>query len=106
MEAAHCWVELGHANRAIGTLQHGLAAWNADYRRDLGLCLARLAVAHASDGQPEHALTVARRALAIGRETKSHRIAAQLARVSAILAESDAADEARQFDRQLKSLRS
>lgn len=106
MEAAHCWVELGHPDRAISTLQHGLAEWQAEYHRDLGLCLARLAVAHASDGQIEHALAVAGRALEIARETKSHRTAAQLARIPAILAGSGAEDEARQFDRQVKSLRS
>ncbi len=106
MEAAHCWVELGHADRAISTLQHGLGEWKAEYRRDLGLCLARLAVAHASDGQTEHTLIVAGRALEIARETKSHRTVVQLARIPAILADRDAEDEARQFERQIKSLRS
>ncbi|MGH4007665.1 MAG: hypothetical protein ACRDTH_05775 [Pseudonocardiaceae bacterium] len=56
MEAAHCWVELGQADKAIGTLQHSLARWRAEFRRDLGLCLARLAVAHASSDQIENAL--------------------------------------------------
>jgi tetratricopeptide (TPR) repeat protein len=105
MEAAHCWVELGQADRAIDTLQHGLSLWNSDYRRDLGLCLARLGVAHASGGQAEYALTVAQHALRIARETKSHRTAMQLARIPVILADGDVAEGAWQLDRQLKSLR-
>jgi hypothetical protein len=56
MEAAHCWIELGQADKAIETLQHSLAAWKPEFRRDLGLCLARLAVAHASSDQIENAL--------------------------------------------------
>lgn len=36
MEAAHCWVELGHADKAIGTLQHSLAGWKPEFRRDFG----------------------------------------------------------------------
>lgn len=106
MEAAHCWVELGQPNKAIDTLQHGLSLWNADYRRDLGLCLARLAVAHASDGQADYALTVAQHALNIARETRSQRTTTQLGRIPIILVDSDAVDEARQLERQLKSLRS
>jgi len=105
MEAAHCWVELGSPSRAIETLQHGLALWDVEYRRDLGLCLARLAVAHASDDQADYALAVAERALQITRETKSYRTATQLSRIPAILADGDAADEARRLERQLKSLR-
>jgi tetratricopeptide (TPR) repeat protein len=54
MEAAHCWIELGQADKAISTLQHSLAVWKPEFRRDLGLCLARLSVAHASSGQIEN----------------------------------------------------
>ena len=75
MEAAHCWIELGKQDKAIGTLQHSLAGWKPEFRRDLGLCLARLAVAHASSDQIENALIVADRALEIARETKSFRTA-------------------------------
>jgi tetratricopeptide (TPR) repeat protein len=104
MEAANCWVELGHPSRAISTLQHGLAVWNAAYRRDLGLCLARLAVAHASDGQPDYAMTVAGRSFDIAQETRSRRTIAQLSRIGDIIAGKGAEDEARQFARRLKSL--
>jgi tetratricopeptide (TPR) repeat protein len=85
MEAAHCWIELGKPAKAITTLQQGLADWQPDFRRDLGLCLARLAVAHAGSDQPEEALTVAGHALAIAADTRSHRTARQLHRASELL---------------------
>ena len=106
MEAAHCWIELQRADKAIGTLQHSLEGWKPEFRRDLGLCLARLAVAHASSGQIENALIVADRALEIARETRSFRTADQLARIPGILIERGAGDEARRFDRSIRSLKS
>ena len=33
MEAAHCWIELGQADKAIGTLQHSLAGWKPEPSR-------------------------------------------------------------------------
>lgn len=105
MEAAHCWVELGKPSEAINTLRHGLAEWQAEFRRDLGLCLARLSVAHAGDGQIDNALVVADRSLEIAQETGSFRTQAQLARIPALLADQGAEDDARQFDLRVKSLR-
>jgi tetratricopeptide (TPR) repeat protein len=105
MEAAHCWIELGQADKAIGTLQHSLAGWKPDFRRDLGLCLARLAVAHASNGQIENALIVAGRSLEIARDTKSFRTVDQLTRIPGILIARGAEDEARRFDRRIRSLK-
>ena len=106
MEAAHCWIELGQADKAIGTLQHSLAEWKPEFRRDLGLCLARLAVAHASAGQIENALIVANRSLEIARDTKSFRTEDQLARIPGMLITQGAVDEARRFDRSIRSLKS
>jgi tetratricopeptide (TPR) repeat protein len=107
MEAAHCWVELGQANKAIGTLQHSLAGWKPEFRRDLGLCLARLSVAYASSGQIENALIVADRSLEIVCDTKSFRTEGQLARIPGMLIEHGAGDEARRFDRRFdKRIRS
>ena len=106
MEAAHCWIELGQADKAVGTLQRSLAGWKPEFRRDLGLCLARLAVAHVSSGQIENALIVADRSLEIARDTKSFRTEAQLARVPGMLIERGAEDEARRLDRKIRSLKS
>jgi tetratricopeptide (TPR) repeat protein len=106
MEAAHCWIELGQADRAIGTLQHSLVQWKPEYRRDLRLCLARLAVAHASSGQIENAVIVADRSLEIALDTKSFRTEDQLSRIPSILIAHGAEDEARRFDRKIRSLKS
>jgi tetratricopeptide (TPR) repeat protein len=106
MEAAHCWIELGQPDKAIGPLQHSLAEWKPEFRRDLGLCLARLAVAHASNGQVENALIVADRSLEIVRDTKSFRTEDQLARIPGMLVARGAGDEARRFDRKIRSLKS
>jgi tetratricopeptide (TPR) repeat protein len=106
MEAAHCWIELGQADKAIGTLQHSLAGWKPEFRRDLGLCLARLAVAHASSGQIENALIVADRSLEIVCDTKSFRTEAQLARIPGMLIARGAEDEARRFDRRIRVAKS
>lgn len=106
MEAAHCWIELGQADKAIGTLRHSLAEWKPEFRRDLGLCLARLSVAHASSDQIENALIVADRSLEIARDTKSFRTLDQLGRIPGMLIARGAGDEARRFDRSIRSLKS
>ncbi|PWW63592.1 hypothetical protein DFQ13_104585 [Actinokineospora spheciospongiae] len=105
MEAAHCWVELGRPHDAIGSLWKGLSEWQPEFRRDLGLCLARLSLAHAMDGQPEYAAQVARNSTVIAMETRSARIQAQLGRVSGVLAAQGAVEESRQVDRLVASLR-
>ncbi|NKY89880.1 hypothetical protein [Nocardia veterana] len=78
MEAANCWVELGHPDMALHALQDGLAAWQPGSRRDLGVGLARLATAHADLGEPDEALEVAGHSLAILADTRSSRTARQL----------------------------
>jgi transcriptional regulator with XRE-family HTH domain len=85
MEAAHCWVELGQPERALVTLRQGLADWQPEFRRDLGLCLARLAVAHAKAGQADDALTVAQQSLRITATTHSQRTVRQLRRTTELL---------------------
>lgn len=106
MEAAHCWVALGRPDDAVHTLQQGLAEWRPEYRRDLGLCLARLSLAHASKAQAEHAVYVAERAFAIGLETMSFRIESQLVRIPRLLDESGEDDHARHIRSLLNVLRS
>ncbi|HEX5115157.1 MAG TPA: hypothetical protein VFW65_08160 [Pseudonocardiaceae bacterium] len=106
MEAAQCWVALGRADDAVVTLQQGLAEWRPEYRRDLGLCLARLSVAHAAKEQADHAVFVAERAFAIGIETRSFRIESQLVRIPKLLDESGENDQARHIRSLLTLLRS
>jgi len=81
-----------------------LAAWKPEFRRDLGLCLARLAVAHATCDQLDSALIVAQRSLEIASDTKSSRTERQLARLPGLFSERGAEDEARKFARRVRSL--
>ncbi|MBL0886202.1 helix-turn-helix domain-containing protein [Myceligenerans indicum] len=90
MEAAHCWVELGKPDRALGVLQQGLVQWRPEYRRDLGLGLARFAVAHARTGAVDDALDIAHESLQIAAGTRSARTVRQLYRTSETLQASGA----------------
>lgn len=103
MEAAHCWVELGQPAKALAILQQGLAEWHSDFRRDLGLCLARLAIAHAGTEQPDEALTVAQHSLAIAAETRSARTKHQLHRASELLDTAGAHDHAQYLRHTLRT---
>lgn len=103
MEAAHCWVELGQPAKALTTIQQGLAEWHSDFRRDLGLCLARLAIAHAGTAQPDEALSVAQHSLAIAAETRSARTRHQLHRASELLDTTGAQDHAQHLRHTLRT---
>ena len=105
MEAANCWVELEKPKEAIKTLHQGLKVWQPEFRRDLGLCLSRLAVAYAISEEPGNAVAVAQQSLSIAANTRSERIAGQLARVPGLLTTIGAGDQATQLRRQLATLR-
>lgn len=94
MEAAHCWIELGHPAEAYSTLRQGLAEWHPSFRRDLGLCLARFAVVQAGTDQPDETITVAEHSIAIAAETRSARTKHQLHRASGVLARAGAHEHA------------
>jgi tetratricopeptide (TPR) repeat protein len=89
MEAADCWMTLGEPDKAVAIFQHGLAAWPADYQRDRGVHLARLAVAHAANREPDQACAIAQEALAIATLTGSGRATAELRRAAGRLARYD-----------------
>jgi DNA-binding XRE family transcriptional regulator len=99
MEAAACWLQLGEPRRAIATFERRLSAWPAGYKRDLGLCLARLAVAHAADRDLEAADAVGRQAVAVARETRSARTLRELARLDGLLARWNGAAEVAELRR-------
>lgn len=105
MEAANCWVELQRPQDAIKTLHQGLRDWQPEFRRDLGLCLARLAVAYAVSEEPDSAVAVAQQSLAITTATQSRRTVGQLAKVSRLLTTAGAAEQAQQLERRLVTLR-
>jgi tetratricopeptide (TPR) repeat protein len=89
MEAADCWMTLGQPDKAIAIFEHGLAAWPPEYQRDRGVHLARLAVAHAANRDPEQACAVAREALTIAANTGSGRAITELRRAAGRLSRCD-----------------
>ncbi|MGH8896909.1 MAG: hypothetical protein ACRDZ4_07800 [Egibacteraceae bacterium] len=64
-----------------------LAVLPARYYRDRGVYLSRQAIAHAANNDPDQAGAVGHKALAVGRETGSARIFAELHRLDASLAD-------------------
>ncbi|MGH8905912.1 MAG: helix-turn-helix domain-containing protein [Egibacteraceae bacterium] len=85
IQRATCWLRLKRPQLAIDLFERQLAALPARYHRDRGVYLGRQGIAHAADRDPEQAVTVGYTALAIGRETGSARILAELHRLDASL---------------------
>lgn len=86
MEAGNCWIELGEPAKAIEVLQGSLIDWPPRFRRDRGLCLARLADAHARVAEPDEAIRIADHSLVIAVETSSHRTLRKLSQAAEALA--------------------
>jgi transcriptional regulator with XRE-family HTH domain/tetratricopeptide (TPR) repeat protein len=94
MESASVLVAAGNAAEAVPILEAGLAAWNPGRRRDLGLCLARLAQAYARLGESATAAHIAVQAADIATATESHRTRQVLVHVVADLDQLGSADDA------------
>lgn len=95
MESASILVAAGNAAEAVPILEAGLASWNPGRRRDLGLCLARLAQAYARLGESATAAHIAVQAAGIATATGSHRTRQVLVQVVAELDQLGSADDAR-----------
>jgi hypothetical protein len=78
MEAGDAWMRLGRPVEAVRIYEEGMRDWPGGFERDRGLCLSRLAVAHAECGNVEQAAAIGRRAVATVRAASSARAAAQL----------------------------
>jgi len=78
METASCWVQLGHPDQAIPMYEGTLTDWPRGLERDRGLCLSRLAVAHAAAGNTPEALHATSRAATAVRAAHSTRAVHQL----------------------------
>ncbi|MCM0674672.1 hypothetical protein NCC78_08220 [Micromonospora phytophila] len=63
MQAATCWTELDSPEKAVPVFQEALANMPGVMRRDLGICQARLANAHAALGDRANACGVGHRAV-------------------------------------------
>ncbi|MGW5440565.1 XRE family transcriptional regulator [Nocardia asteroides] len=103
MEAAHCWVQLGRPEKALLTLETGLADWAPGSNRDLGMGFARLAAAYAGLGQPDEALCVVQHALKIHADTGSHRTLRQLYRVGVAFDERGQSSHGQDFAAMLRA---
>lgn len=105
MEAAHCWIELGHPDRALAIMEQRLNDWSAHSRRDLGMGLARLSTAYAGVGSWTEAVEVAGYAATIVADTGSHRTLGQLRATSTVLHAAGKAGAARELTHQLRTAR-
>jgi transcriptional regulator with XRE-family HTH domain len=85
LQRASCLMELGRARPAIESFERGLARLPTIHRRDRGVYLSRLAVAHAIDGDPEAASATGLQAAQIAHATGSGRIELELHRLRASL---------------------
>lgn len=73
MQTATCWNDLGSPDLAIPVFEKALSAWPRFLRRDKGMCLARLAVAHATRGDKASACRVGHEAANTVRSATSAR---------------------------------
>lgn len=104
MEAAQCWVELNRPDLALQLLDTAtFASWSPEFRRDQGLGLARLALAHAAAGHPEQAIAISLNAVPVAADTQSQRIAAQLWRTATVLHSAGAGGEASTLRRAIRA---
>jgi hypothetical protein len=81
MEAANCAVQLRRPEDAVPTFRASLEHWPAVQERDRGLCLARLATAHALEEDVESAYECAQEAVNVVLTTGSARVLAELLRL-------------------------
>jgi hypothetical protein len=85
LQRASCLMELGRARSAIESFERGLARLPTIHRRDRGVYLSRLAVAHAIGGDPEAASATGLQAAQIAHATGSERIGTELYRLRSSL---------------------
>jgi len=104
METASCWVHLGKPDQAIPIYERSLTDWPDGLERDRGLCLSRLAVAHAIAGNQAETIRVAARASTAVRAAHSARAAKQLQAVRATLAAHSSAKVVADVDQVLAGL--
>jgi tetratricopeptide (TPR) repeat protein len=86
METASSLQMIGKAEDAISIYERGRSAWPAGFRRDLGLCLSRLANAYAVRGDAVSATATGRDAIDVVRSATSSRAILELQRLRGALA--------------------
>ena len=79
MEAGASWVILGHPKTALPILEKSRAEWvNHTQVRDYVLCVARLAIAYATAGEPEQACVAADEVIGLAQGLGSRRVVGQI----------------------------
>ncbi|MGN9913597.1 hypothetical protein ACTMTJ_39300 [Phytohabitans sp. LJ34] len=73
MQSATCWAALNVPDRAIPVFEQALTTWPTFQRRDQGICLTRLASAHAARGDKESACRIGAHAVRTVRTATSAR---------------------------------
>ena len=107
MEAGASWVKLNAADSAIPVFEDSRAQWaTVEQIRDHALCLARLATAYATAGEPEQACIVITDLIAIADGLGSARVATQIAELRASLAPWRAVSSVEELLHRLKTFRS
>lgn len=104
MEAAACLVHLGHGDRAVRTIERGLSTWRPEFRRELGVCLARASVAYTAVHDPDQAQAAAEQALLLAGETRSARTVRELQRARRAMTARGLSQPARELDDGLRVL--
>ncbi|MFI5064735.1 MAG: multiprotein-bridging factor 1 family protein [Streptosporangiales bacterium] len=103
VQQAHSLSVLGDAPAAADGFHEAITRLQAGYHRDRGVYLAREAVARAGAGDLDHAASLGMQALAVGTETLSARVFAELAVLDSRLARNPAPPAAAQFRKALDS---
>lgn len=102
IQRATCWTTLGKPKQAITLFEGELARLPFVHRRDRGVYLARLSIAHAANGELDAARAKAEEAMMISQATGSGRIITELRPLHGKLAQRQTMSDASQL---LKALR-
>jgi len=81
MQSATCWTVLNMPDQAIPVFEAALSSWPPFHRRDQGICLTRLASAHAARGDKERACQIGMEAVNTVRTATSARALRDLHRL-------------------------
>ena len=85
IQRATCWLATGQPKKAISLYEDNLRTLPTVYQGNRAAALTRLAVAYATDSQPEQAANTAHAALPVARSAGSMRIVGEIKKVGAEL---------------------
>ncbi len=106
IQAATCSVDLGKPQEAIPVYRSALSSLPPAMRRDRGICLTRLAVAHAAEGDKRSACDVGAQAVTTVRSATSARALSELRDLRQLLAPWRRDEEVSGLGREIQALTS